>query len=86
MGRIRRWYAERYRRPIYGGSDPTDRDLLLEAFEVRIWEAGEDPAAPATDGERPDGAPKKVPSSGDPLIDAMIAQVMAGEDVDLDLI
>lgn len=37
LERLRRWHADRYNRPLYGGdADPTIREMLLEFYEQRI--------------------------------------------------
>lgn len=44
MGRFLRWRAEHYKIPVHGGSDPTERDVMLEVEEHLLWRrAQEDP-------------------------------------------
>jgi hypothetical protein len=44
-GQLRRIWASRYSRPVYGGDDPTERDMLLELLEHRFFEDSKQPGA-----------------------------------------
>lgn len=99
-GRLSRWRAERYQQPIYGGRDPSLRDLVLEAEEVRIWL---DDTEPDDDERRsffqapldPDQAlwesaeradrQYKAKITGDPLADQWERDLAAGRDPDLEM-
>jgi hypothetical protein len=86
--------AERYSIPVYGGDDPSLRDALLEAEEIRVWQEEREAAAAGWGGGFPDddeedappeGQPYRAKKTGDPLCDYWEQQLAAGEDPDLEL-